>query len=158
MTDNTSSRAPAPSREAARRPGTSGNSPRMPAHRSTTTGIAAEHLDVFRAPYPTPESRRPLLQFRLEIPFDGESADVAARFDAYGNWLADSPDVPKLLLTVENGQGIAAPEVVDRARRTVAALEVQASDRPTTRPQRTSPTPSATPSPTGSASTASPPT
>jgi haloalkane dehalogenase len=97
----------------------------LPSPYSTTTGIAAEDLDVFRAPYPTPESRRPLLQFPREIPFDGEPADVAARFDAYGAWLAESPEIPKLLLTVEEGQGIAAPEVVDWARQTVAALEIQ---------------------------------
>lgn len=96
----------------------------LPSPYSTTTGISAEDLEVFAKPYPTPESRRPLLQFPREIPFDGEPADVATRFDDYGTWLATSPEVPKLLLTVEGGQGIAAPEVIDWARQNIAALEV----------------------------------
>ncbi|WP_281282781.1 SDR family oxidoreductase [Nonomuraea terrae] len=45
--------------------------------------------------------------------------------DPYGSWLADTPTVPKLLLTVDDGVGIAAPEIIDWARRTAAALEVE---------------------------------
>ncbi|WP_101789234.1 haloalkane dehalogenase [Nonomuraea indica] len=89
------------------------------------SGLSGQDHDVYRAPYPDPASRRPLLQWPREIPFDREPADVAERMDAYGRWLADSPEVPKLLLTVEDGVGIAAPEIVDWARRTAAALEVE---------------------------------
>lgn len=89
------------------------------------TGISQEDLDVYRAPYPDPASRKPLLRWPREIPFDREPADVADRMDAYGEWLADTPEVPKLLLTVENGVGIASPEVVAWARRHAASLEVE---------------------------------
>jgi haloalkane dehalogenase len=88
------------------------------------TGISQEDLDVYRAPFPDPASRRPLLQWPREIPFDRDPADVADRMDAYGRWLADTPEVPKLLLTVENGVGIASPEIVAWARQHAASLEV----------------------------------
>ncbi|QFY07850.1 haloalkane dehalogenase [Nonomuraea phyllanthi] len=89
------------------------------------TGLRPEDHDVYRAPYTDPASRRPLLQWPREIPYDREPADVAERMDAYGEWLAASPEVPKLLLTVENGVGIASPEIVDWARRNIAALEIE---------------------------------
>ncbi|GLW07025.1 haloalkane dehalogenase [Microtetraspora sp. NBRC 13810] len=92
---------------------------------STRKGIAEEDLAVYRAPYPDAASRRPLLQWPREAPFDGEPADVAARFDAYGRWLAGSPEVPKLLLTVEPQVGIASPEVVAWAAETVADLDIE---------------------------------
>jgi hypothetical protein len=89
------------------------------------TGISQEDLDVYRAPYPDPASRRPLLQWPREIPFDREPADVADRVDAYGRWLADTPEVPKLLLTVEQGVGIASPEIVAWAKEHANGLEVE---------------------------------
>ena len=89
------------------------------------TGISQEDLDVYRAPYPDPASRRPLLRWPREIPFDRDPADVADRMDAYGKWLADTPQVPKLLLTVENGVGIASPEIVAWAQQHVASLGVE---------------------------------
>ncbi|MEV4799447.1 haloalkane dehalogenase [Nonomuraea sp. NPDC049421] len=89
------------------------------------TGLSPYDHDVYRAPYPDPSSRRPLLQWPREIPFDREPADVAERMDAYGVWLATSPEVPKLLLTVEDGVGIASPQIVDWARQNIAALEIE---------------------------------
>ncbi|MFI7054199.1 haloalkane dehalogenase [Streptosporangium canum] len=89
------------------------------------TGLSPQDHDVYRAPYPDPASRRPLLQWPREIPYDREPADVAERMDAYGVWLATSPEVPKLLLTVEDGVGIASPQILDWARRNIAALEVE---------------------------------
>jgi haloalkane dehalogenase len=75
--------------------------------------------------YPDPASRRPLPQWPREIPLDREPADVADRGDADGRWLADSPEVPKLLLTVEQGVGIAAPQIVAWAQEHTASLEVE---------------------------------
>ena len=37
--------------------------------------------DVYRAPYPTRDSRRPLLQWPRSMPLEGEPADVVARVD-----------------------------------------------------------------------------
>ncbi|WP_028925261.1 haloalkane dehalogenase [Pseudonocardia acaciae] len=90
----------------------------------TVPGLAEADLDVYRAAYPDPESRRPLLRWPREIPLDGEPADVAERMVAYGRWLATSPGVPKLLLTVEPGQLVPA-EGVAWAREHIAGLEVE---------------------------------
>ena len=60
---------------------------------------------VYRKPYPTRESRLPLLRWARSMPLGGEPADVVARVEAYDRWLAASPDVPKLLLTFRPGPG-----------------------------------------------------
>jgi haloalkane dehalogenase len=93
--------------------------------RGVISGLAEADHDVYRAPYPDPASRRPMLAWPREIPIDGEPADVHERVVAYGRWMAASPEVPKLLLTVEGGPGSAAAETIDWARETFAALEVE---------------------------------
>jgi haloalkane dehalogenase len=65
------------------------------------TPVSDEDLEVYLAPYPTRESRRPLLAWARQIPLGGEPADVVARIEAYDVWLAASMDVPKLLMTFE---------------------------------------------------------
>jgi haloalkane dehalogenase len=92
--------------------------------RATTRDLAEDDLAVYRAPYPTRASRRPLLQWPREIPIDGEPADVRDRFLAYGRWLADTPDVPKLLLVTEPGS-LVSPAIVAWCRQHVAGLEVK---------------------------------
>ena len=92
--------------------------------RATDPGITDDDLAAYRSPYPDPASRRPLLQWAREVPLDGEPADVRDRFDAYDRWLADTPDVPKLLLTFEQGS-LVSPAIVDWARAHVAGLEVE---------------------------------
>jgi haloalkane dehalogenase len=92
--------------------------------RASSSGITDDDLAVYRAPYPDAMSRRPLLQWSREIPLDGEPADVRDRFAAYGAWMASSPDVPKLLLTIESG-GLVGPAVEQWARDTVAGLEIE---------------------------------
>lgn len=69
--------------------------------RTVITGLSEADHDVYRAPYPTPASRRPLLAWPRAMPLGGEPADVVARIEAYDAWLADSPEVPKLLLTFD---------------------------------------------------------
>jgi hypothetical protein len=44
----------------------------LPSPFSIQTGITEQDLDVYRAPYPDPASRRPLLQWPREIPLDRE--------------------------------------------------------------------------------------
>lgn len=92
--------------------------------RATNPGISDADLDVYRRPYPDPASRRPLLQWPREIPLDGTPADVAERFRAFGRWLGDSAEVPKLLLTVRPGS-LVGPELVAWAREHVAGLELR---------------------------------
>ncbi|MEU6562305.1 haloalkane dehalogenase [Nocardia nova] len=81
-------------------------------------------LEVYRSPYPTPESRRPMLVWPREIPFDGEPADVAATMADYGRWMSTTPDIPKLVMAVDNGVGMGGQETIEWARRTFAATEV----------------------------------
>lgn len=91
---------------------------------ATNPGISDDDLAVYRAPYADPADRLPLLQWGRSHPVDGEPADVHARVVAYDRWLADSPEVPKLLLTTEPGS-LVSPAIVDWARANVASLEVQ---------------------------------
>ncbi|MEU2251998.1 haloalkane dehalogenase [Nocardia xishanensis] len=88
-------------------------------------GLTEADLDAYRAPYPTPATRKPMLAWAREFPLDGEPADVAQRVDDYGRWMAESPEVPKLLMRVEPGVGLGSAEVIDWAARTFAAVEVE---------------------------------
>jgi haloalkane dehalogenase len=94
--------------------------------RTTAHGLSSEDLDAFRRPYPTEESRVPLLQWARAMPLDGEPADVVARIVAYGQWLASSADVPKLLLAFEPGPGtLMGPETIDWCAAQVSGLEIE---------------------------------
>jgi len=65
------------------------------------TGLSDEDLEAYRKPYPTRDSRRPLLEWPRAMPLDGEPAVVVGRIEAYDDWLASSEEVPKLLLTFD---------------------------------------------------------
>ncbi len=96
---------------------------------TVATPLTPADLDVYRRPYPTRESRRPLLQWPRSMPLGEEPADVVARIRAYDRWLAASPDVPKLLLTFAPGPGVmTGPETVDWCARNIAALEIEHHD------------------------------
>ena len=86
------------------------------------SGLAPVDHDVYRKPYPDERSRRPLLAWPREIPFDGEPADVHDRMVAYGKWMAETPEVPKLVMTVEPGAGMGSPETAAWAKETFAAV------------------------------------
>jgi haloalkane dehalogenase len=93
---------------------------------NTARGLSEEDLDVYRRPYPTRESRLPLLQWPRAMPLDGEPADVVARIGAYDEWLAASADVPKLLLTFEPGPGtMMGNEIIDWCAAHVSGLEME---------------------------------
>ncbi|MBX3192075.1 MAG: haloalkane dehalogenase [Labilithrix sp.] len=89
-------------------------------------GVSDEVRAAYHAPYPTPESRRPLLQWTREIPIDGEPSDVHAAVEAYDRWLATSVSVPKLLITFEAPSVLGSPAVVEWAREHVSRLDVVA--------------------------------
>ncbi|MFI6850316.1 haloalkane dehalogenase [Kitasatospora sp. NBC_00085] len=72
---------------------------------TVATALAPGDLDVYLKPYPTRESRLPLLQWPRSMPLGGEPAEVVARIEAYDRWLGASPDVPKLLITFAPGPG-----------------------------------------------------
>ncbi|MGF1341241.1 haloalkane dehalogenase [Streptomyces flavovirens] len=75
----------------------------LPATLATTLDPA--DLEVYRRAFPTPRSRRPVLEWARMMPLDGEPADVVARIEHFDAWLATSPEVPKLLVAFEPGPG-----------------------------------------------------
>lgn len=89
--------------------------------------LTDQDRDVYRRPYPTRESRLPLLRWPRSMPIDGDPADVVAIVDAYDRWLARSPEVPKLLLTFDaDGPGILiGPRLVEWCAAHIAALEIE---------------------------------
>ncbi|MDW5593848.1 haloalkane dehalogenase [Conexibacter stalactiti] len=81
--------------------------------------VLAEYL----RPFPTPESRKPVIVFPRRLPVDNEPADTIALLEANAEWLASS-EVPKLLLTFEPGF-LLTPPILAWARETIKNLTVQ---------------------------------
>lgn len=85
--------------------------------------IAPADRAVYRAPYEAGrDSRRPLLAWPREIPFDGEPADVHAIVAANARWL-QACEVPKLFVNADPGNSIAG-ETREFCRRLVNQTEV----------------------------------
>jgi len=91
--------------------------------------LSAEDAEVYRAPFPTRESRVPILQWARSMPLGGEPAEVVARVEAYDAWLADSGDVPKLLIAFRPGPGVMMhPEMIAWCEAGIAGLDVDRHD------------------------------
>jgi haloalkane dehalogenase len=89
------------------------------------TPVADADLQAYLAPYPTPESRRPILAWARQIPLGGEPAELVARIEAYDSWLASSTDVPKLLMTFEGSPTLLiTKDLADWCAENIAALEI----------------------------------
>ena len=88
------------------------------------TPVSEQDLDVYLAPYPTRESRRPLLAWARQMPIGGEPAGLITRIEAYDAWLAASPQVPKLMMTFEGSPTLLSPTTADWCASHVAALEI----------------------------------
>jgi haloalkane dehalogenase len=90
-------------------------------------GIADADLAVYAAPYPTRDSRRPLLEWPRATPINGEPPDVAARVNAYDRWLATSSSIPKLLLTFDGPPGtlMIGPQMSLWCSQQIASLEIE---------------------------------
>ena len=89
------------------------------------TPLAPADLEVYRRPFPTPRSRRPVLAWTRMMPLDAEPADVVARIEQYDAWLAASPEVPKLLAAFEPGPGAMTDQrAVAWCEENIAGLEV----------------------------------
>ena len=54
-------------------------------------------------PFPTPESRRPLLEMSRSLPIGGRPADVVGAYEAAVEWWTASP-IPKLVMVAEPGR------------------------------------------------------
>ncbi|MGK3202896.1 haloalkane dehalogenase [Amycolatopsis sp. MEPSY49] len=94
-----------------------------------TGGVRTPVADLgpYLAPFPTPESRRPVLAWARQLPLGGEPAEVVARVEAYDEWLATSTGTPKLLMTFEGSPTLLIGEKVARwCETTIAVLDVVA--------------------------------
>jgi haloalkane dehalogenase len=69
---------------------------------ATARKLTEEEMSVYRAPFPTPESRRPTWRFPNELPIAGEPADVYAAMEEAHRALAQS-SYPKLLFVGNPG-------------------------------------------------------
>jgi haloalkane dehalogenase len=69
---------------------------------ATVRKLTEEEMAVYRAPFPTPESRRPVWRFPNELPIAGEPADVYATIEEAHRSLAQS-SYPKLLFVGNPG-------------------------------------------------------
>ncbi|AEN08521.1 MULTISPECIES: haloalkane dehalogenase [unclassified Streptomyces] len=95
----------------------------LPATLATTLDPA--DLEVYRRAFPTPRSRRPVLEWARMMPLDGEPADIVARIEHFDAWLATSPEVPKLLVAFEPGPGAMTDRgAVAWCEENIAGLEV----------------------------------
>ncbi|MET0798292.1 haloalkane dehalogenase [Rhodococcus sp. KBW08] len=95
-------------------------------HRTVLGALPETDADAYRAPYPSPESRRPLLAWPRSFPIEGTPAEVTARVSAYSQWLATSSEVPKLLLTFSGPAELLmiGPDEVAWCRSNITNLEV----------------------------------
>jgi haloalkane dehalogenase len=88
--------------------------------------VSAEDMATYQAPYPTRESRRPVLQWARSLPLDGDPADVTERVEQYGRWMASSAEVPKLLLTFDSSPTLLiGKRLADWCAMNITALETQ---------------------------------
>lgn len=88
--------------------------------------VTEADMQAYRAPYPTRESRRPVLEWARSLPLDGQPTDVAERAEQYVKWLAESGEVPKLLLTFDSSPTLLiGKEMAEWCAANIAALETQ---------------------------------
>ena len=78
--------------------------------------LSAEEMTVYRAPFPTPQSRRPTWRFPNELPIAREPADVYATLERAHAALAAST-YPKLLFAGDPGALVSPALAEDFARR-----------------------------------------
>ena len=64
--------------------------------------LSDDEMARYRAPFTTPDTRLPTLQWPREIPLDGEPRDVHEIVSAYADWLSQA-SVPKLFVNTEPG-------------------------------------------------------
>ena len=72
--------------------------------------LTEAEMAAYRAPYPTPESRKPTLRWPREIPIGGEPAETFAIVEMNGEWLMMT-EMPKLFFYAEPGVLNPAPAV-----------------------------------------------
>ena len=73
--------------------------------------LSEEEMAVYRAPFPTPQSRRPTWRFPNELPIAGEPSDVYTTMEAAHAALAAST-YPKLLFAADPG-ALVSPDLAE---------------------------------------------
>jgi len=72
--------------------------------------LSDEEMAAYRKPFLEPgESRRPMLTWPRQIPFDGDPADVSKIVADYSKWLAQSA-IPKLFINADPGAILVGPQ------------------------------------------------
>jgi haloalkane dehalogenase len=90
--------------------------------RSIVRKLSEDDMAVYRAPFPTPESRRPTWRFPNELPIAGEPADVYSTIEAAHRALAQS-SYPKLLFTGNPG-ALVSPTFAESFAKKIKNLRV----------------------------------
>ena len=83
--------------------------------------LSEEVMAEYRRPFPTPESRKPVLKWPREIPVAGEPADVHEIVKANSEWLLTA-EIPKLMFHVDPG-AIIPMQLAEMLKQTLPNLE-----------------------------------
>ena len=89
---------------------------------SIKRALTEEEMAAYRAPFPTPETRRPVWRFPNELPIAGEPADVCAILENAHEALRRSA-YPKMLFVGDPG-ALVSPEFARRFAATLRDCEV----------------------------------
>ena len=89
---------------------------------ATARKLSDEEMSVYRAPFPTPQSRIPTWRFPNDLPIAGEPADVYATIEAAHRALAES-DYSKLLF-VGNPGALISPAYAESFAQTLKNCRV----------------------------------
>ena len=84
--------------------------------------LSSEEKDYYRAPFKTVKSRKPVRQWPLEIPIDGQPSDVHDAISNYSQKLRES-DLPKLLFFAVPGVAIET-KMLDWCKQNLKNLKV----------------------------------
>ncbi|MEO0979664.1 MAG: haloalkane dehalogenase, partial [Pseudomonadota bacterium] len=85
--------------------------------------MSEAEMDHYRKPFPTPDSRKPVLAWPREVPIEGKPADVVEEVRLNGEWLLSS-QIPKLMFYAEPGALMPRP-VADYLTANVPNIEAR---------------------------------
>ncbi|WP_028210853.1 haloalkane dehalogenase [Paraburkholderia mimosarum] len=89
---------------------------------ATMRKLTDQEMSVYRAPFPTAESRRPTWRFPNELPIAGQPADVYSTLETAHRALAQS-SYPKLLFTATPG-ALVSPSVTKRFAKNIKDCKI----------------------------------
>jgi len=89
--------------------------------KATGRKLTAEEKDFYKAPYKTIKSRKPVRQWPLEIPIDGQPSDNYEMISNYSQKLQES-ELPKILFFANPGTAIDA-KMLDWCKQNLKNLE-----------------------------------